>query len=167
MSETCFAKFSSVQIPFHESRECCSFKGFIAPCRCHSASFCFRNLFFRILHLLQLGVRLVFVIEGSAPELKWNTMMKRQQTRFPGRQSKPQNQKPERQNRRNFNNCLKEVNFPASVFINLISEDVVEYMNMLSTLLILVLKKVPLWVMPYYFMSYMNVKMSFYCLNSF
>lgn len=146
MSETCFAKYSSVQLPFQKSRECCSFKGFIAPCHCLSALVCFRNLFFRILHLLQLGVRLVFVIEGSAPELKWNTMMKRQQTRFPGRQSKPQNQKPERQNRRNFNNCLKEVNFPTSLFINQISEDVVEYLNVLLTELtrVLVLKKVPL-----------------------
>ncbi|KAH3882245.1 uncharacterized protein LOC127881884 [Dreissena polymorpha] len=69
-----------------------------------------RNLFFRIVHLSQLGVRLVFVIEGSAPEIKWETMMKRQQTRFPGRQGKAGGgSKPAgSQNRRNFNACLKE-----------------------------------------------------------
>ncbi|XP_052801337.1 uncharacterized protein LOC128232037 [Mya arenaria] len=68
-----------------------------------------RNLFFRISHLSQLGVKLVFVIEGSAPELKWDTMMKRQQARFPGRQGKPPGAKPGgTQNRRNFNACLRE-----------------------------------------------------------
>ncbi|WAR02389.1 GEN-like protein [Mya arenaria] len=69
-----------------------------------------RNLFFRISHLSQLGVKLVFVIEGSAPELKWDTMMKRQQARFPGRQGKPPGAKPGgTQNRRNFNACLREL----------------------------------------------------------
>ncbi|XP_069131819.1 LOW QUALITY PROTEIN: uncharacterized protein [Argopecten irradians] len=41
-----------------------------------------RNLFFRILHLLQLGVHLVFVVEGEAPDLKKGVMQKRQQDRF-------------------------------------------------------------------------------------
>ncbi|XP_045174861.2 uncharacterized protein LOC123536104 [Mercenaria mercenaria] len=68
-----------------------------------------RNLFFRISHLTQLGVKLVFVIEGSAPELKWDTMIKRQQSRFPGRQGKQPPQRPAgKQTRRNFNSWLKE-----------------------------------------------------------
>ena len=48
----------------------------------------------------------MFVVEGKAPELKWEAMMKRQQLRFPGRQGK---QSQHRQGRRNFNRCLKEV----------------------------------------------------------
>ncbi|XP_060556631.1 flap endonuclease GEN homolog 1-like, partial [Ruditapes philippinarum] len=68
-----------------------------------------RNLFFRISHLTQLGVKLVFVIEGAAPELKWDTMIKRQQSRFPGRQGKQAPQRPAgKQTRRNFNSWLKE-----------------------------------------------------------
>ncbi|XP_064635840.1 uncharacterized protein LOC135493019 [Lineus longissimus] len=41
-----------------------------------------RNLFFRVSHLLQLGISLVFVVDGEAPELKWEAMMIRQQARF-------------------------------------------------------------------------------------
>ena len=41
-----------------------------------------RNLFFRIWHLEQHGVKLVFVIEGDAPELKLETMARRQQARY-------------------------------------------------------------------------------------
>ncbi|XP_023930019.1 flap endonuclease GEN homolog 1 [Lingula anatina] len=43
-----------------------------------------RNLFFRTCHLLQLGVLPVFVVEGEPPELKWDTMLHRQQSRFGG-----------------------------------------------------------------------------------
>ncbi|KAL4225143.1 Flap endonuclease GEN 1 [Mactra antiquata] len=68
-----------------------------------------RNLFFRISHLTQLGVKLVFVIEGDAPELKWDTMAKRQQTRYFGRTGKQSPQKQAvKQTRRNFNRWLKE-----------------------------------------------------------
>lgn len=64
-----------------------------------------RNLFFRISHLLQLGVHLVFVIEGRAPDLKQQVMAKRQETRFPQRKAVG----GQRQGgRRNFNACLKE-----------------------------------------------------------
>lgn len=77
-----------------------------------------RNLFFRISHLLQLGVHLVFVIEGRAPELKQQVMAKRQETRFPQRKAVG----GQRQGgRRNFNACLKEVRYydkhPFFVFV--------------------------------------------------
>ena len=36
-----------------------------------------RNLFFRVLHLMRLGVKLVFVMDGKPPELKWDTIIKR------------------------------------------------------------------------------------------
>ncbi|OWF56582.1 Flap endonuclease GEN-like 1 [Mizuhopecten yessoensis] len=71
-----------------------------------------RNLFFRILHLLQLGVHLVFVVEGEAPDLKKDIMCKRQEARF---HSKPQGFKGQgprgsggKGSRRNFNACLRE-----------------------------------------------------------
>lgn len=77
-----------------------SFKFFnVIPCR---------NLFFRISHLLQLGVHLVFVIEGCAPELKQQVMAKRQETRFPQRKAVGGQR---RGGRRNFNACLKEVRY--------------------------------------------------------
>lgn len=43
-----------------------------------------RNLFFRLLHLTRLGVKLVFVVDGEPPELKWNAIAKRVQTRNGG-----------------------------------------------------------------------------------
>ena len=36
-----------------------------------------RNLFFRISHLLQIGVHPLFVLEGNHPELKQEVMAKR------------------------------------------------------------------------------------------
>lgn len=47
------------------------------------ASIC-RNLFFRVSNLLQLGIKLVFVIDGEAPELKWEEMARRTQARYGG-----------------------------------------------------------------------------------
>ena len=47
-----------------------------------------RNLFFRLLHLTRLGVRLVFVVDGKAPELKWQAIAKRIQARNGGHVSK-------------------------------------------------------------------------------
>lgn len=37
----------------------------------------FRNLFFRVNHLLQLGIGLVFVIDGCPPKMKRDTIQKR------------------------------------------------------------------------------------------
>uniref|UniRef100_A0A8C6WVZ8 Flap endonuclease GEN homolog 1 n=1 Tax=Neogobius melanostomus TaxID=47308 RepID=A0A8C6WVZ8_9GOBI len=45
-----------------------------------------RNLFFRVSALTLMGVKLVFVMEGEAPELKAETMSKRNQGRFGGGQ---------------------------------------------------------------------------------
>ena len=36
-----------------------------------------RNIFFRLHHLTRLGVKLVFVMDGKPPELKWDTIAKR------------------------------------------------------------------------------------------
>ncbi|KAL5007748.1 hypothetical protein ScPMuIL_016554 [Solemya velum] len=66
-----------------------------------------RNLFFRISYLTQLGVKLVFVVEGEAPELKWEAMWKRQQARFPG-QPAGRGRGQGKASRRNFKSCLKE-----------------------------------------------------------
>ncbi|ESO97815.1 hypothetical protein LOTGIDRAFT_104209, partial [Lottia gigantea] len=65
-----------------------------------------RNLFFRVSHLTQLGVKLVFVIEGEAPELKWEEMWRRQQARGivkPGTTFRHVKRK-----RSQFSSCLKE-----------------------------------------------------------
>ncbi|KAK6190910.1 hypothetical protein SNE40_002676 [Patella caerulea] len=65
-----------------------------------------RNLFFRVSYLTQLGVKLVFVVEGEAPELKWEEMWKRQQARGlvkPGATFKGGKRK-----RSQFTSCLKE-----------------------------------------------------------
>ena len=40
-----------------------------------------RNLFFRLLRLTRLGVKLVFVVDGEPPELKWQAVIKRIQAR--------------------------------------------------------------------------------------
>ncbi|XP_033752016.1 flap endonuclease GEN homolog 1-like [Pecten maximus] len=74
-----------------------------------------RNLFFRILHLLQLGVQLVFVVEGEAPDLKKDVMQKRQQDRFRNKDTGFRGQAYRgprggggKGGRRNFNACLRE-----------------------------------------------------------
>ena len=36
-----------------------------------------RNLFFRIHHMYRLGINLVFVVDGKATKMKWQTMDKR------------------------------------------------------------------------------------------
>ncbi|XP_032242889.2 uncharacterized protein LOC5517074 [Nematostella vectensis] len=41
-----------------------------------------RNLFFRIWQLTRCGVKLVFVVDGEPPELKWEAIIKRTQARF-------------------------------------------------------------------------------------
>ncbi|XP_072182130.1 uncharacterized protein [Diadema setosum] len=44
-----------------------------------------RNLFFRVSNFLRLGVQLVFVIDGTPPELKWEEVSRRVQARHHGR----------------------------------------------------------------------------------
>ena len=43
-----------------------------------------RNIFFRVTNLRRLGVKLVFVIEGKAPKLKYDEMNRRTQARGVG-----------------------------------------------------------------------------------
>ncbi|XP_067654302.1 uncharacterized protein [Haliotis asinina] len=62
-----------------------------------------RNLFFRVSYLTQLGVKLVFVIEGAAPQLKWQEMRRRQQALGRGRGGRAG-----RGGRSNFNARLRE-----------------------------------------------------------
>ncbi|XP_061178146.1 flap endonuclease GEN homolog 1-like [Saccostrea echinata] len=64
-----------------------------------------RNLFFRVSHLLQLGIHLVFVIEGRAPDLKQQVMAKRQESRYANKKAVGGQR---RGGRRNFNACLRE-----------------------------------------------------------
>ncbi|KAM9356019.1 flap endonuclease GEN homolog 1 [Pholidichthys leucotaenia] len=48
-----------------------------------------RNLFFRVSSLTLMGVKLVFVMEGEAPELKAETMSKRTESRYGGSRKAP------------------------------------------------------------------------------
>ncbi|XP_071956908.1 uncharacterized protein [Antedon mediterranea] len=66
-----------------------------------------RNLFFRITNLTQLGIKLVFVIEGEAPELKCETMMKRQGRHKQGQRGAAPS-KSKQTGRRHFKARLKE-----------------------------------------------------------
>lgn len=50
-----------------------------------------RNLLFRVLHLTRLGIRLVFVVDGVAPELKRQAIVKRSQARFGVQAARAQN----------------------------------------------------------------------------
>ncbi|XP_033102285.1 flap endonuclease GEN homolog 1-like isoform X2 [Anneissia japonica] len=67
-----------------------------------------RNLFFRITNLRQLCIRPVFVIEGEAPELKCETMMKRQKSQYRGKSSRTDAPKSKKTGRSQFKARLKE-----------------------------------------------------------
>ncbi|XP_033638355.1 flap endonuclease GEN homolog 1-like [Asterias rubens] len=41
-----------------------------------------RNLFFRVTNLTQMGINLIFVLDGEPPELKWEEMARRNEVRF-------------------------------------------------------------------------------------
>ena len=71
----------------------------------------YRNLFFRISHLTQLGVKLVFAIEGAAPDLKLETMSKRQNGRGASRYNHGRNREipAKKPTRSRFNGVLREV----------------------------------------------------------
>lgn len=43
-----------------------------------------RNLFFRVWNLTRVGVKLVFVVDGEAPEVKWEAIVKRNEARNGG-----------------------------------------------------------------------------------
>lgn len=63
-----------------------------------------RNLFFRISHLTQMNVKLVFVMEGEPPKLKADVMSKRTETRY-GPSGKARSQKT---GRSHFKSVLRE-----------------------------------------------------------
>ncbi|XP_052065725.1 flap endonuclease GEN homolog 1-like [Mytilus californianus] len=64
-----------------------------------------RNLYFRISCLLQLGINLIFAVEGEAPDLKQETMSRRQEVQYPGKRKGPPNRK---KSRSHFNAKLRE-----------------------------------------------------------
>ncbi|XP_015213304.2 flap endonuclease GEN homolog 1 [Lepisosteus oculatus] len=65
-----------------------------------------RNLFFRVMSLTLMGIKLIFVVEGEAPKLKAETMNKRNEMRF-GPLKKPAS-KPGKTGRSHFKSVLKE-----------------------------------------------------------
>ncbi|CAH1245003.1 GEN1 [Branchiostoma lanceolatum] len=72
-----------------------------------------RNLFFRVSHLTKMGISLIFVVDGDPPELKFQTMMKRNQDRFGGSKASTDGQKkglgkPRKMKRSHFKAVLKE-----------------------------------------------------------
>lgn len=68
-----------------------------------------RNLFFRVSNLAQMGIKLIFVIDGEAPDLKRDTMAKRQQARHQAQHKTVSSlSKSKRKGRSQFNTILKE-----------------------------------------------------------
>ena len=65
-----------------------------------------RNCFFRISHLLQIGVHPLYVIEGNPPELKQEVMAKRQQIRYQNQRQVPRGGRTN--SRRNIKSCSRE-----------------------------------------------------------
>ncbi|XP_053693765.1 flap endonuclease GEN [Sabethes cyaneus] len=78
--------------------------------------FYLRNLFFRTCYLLQTGIIPVFILEGTAPPLKYGVIIKRNQMQFRGaRPKKTQNQEVAKsknatteQKRNRFHHVLKQ-----------------------------------------------------------
>ncbi|XP_014770736.2 flap endonuclease 1, partial [Octopus bimaculoides] len=64
-----------------------------------------RNLFFRVSHLLHSGIDLVFIIDGCAPELKAETMRKRQNECFLYGKSSQNNFPPRKSTKRSHLNA--------------------------------------------------------------
>ena len=62
-------------------------------------------------NLLHLGIKLIFVIDGEAPELKWEEMSRRTQVRYgaPGKGGKPPAPRHKKGGRSNFKVWLREV----------------------------------------------------------
>lgn len=58
----------------------------------------FRNLFFRTIELLSQGINLVFVMDGTAPDLKASVMRKRQNIASTSDYRQPNLSRPSLQN---------------------------------------------------------------------
>ena len=79
-----------------------------------------RNLFFRLLHLTRLGVKLVFVVDGEPPELKWEAILRRIQARNAGQNWRTKNSQKTvtghgsgaRVRRSHFDVWVREVSLP-------------------------------------------------------
>ncbi|XP_041832556.1 flap endonuclease GEN homolog 1 [Melanotaenia boesemani] len=67
-----------------------------------------RNLFFRVSSLTLMGVKLVFVMEGEAPKLKYETMSKRTEARYGGFKKTSASRSANTTSRGRFNAVLRE-----------------------------------------------------------
>ncbi|PIK50889.1 Flap endonuclease GEN-like 1 [Apostichopus japonicus] len=67
-----------------------------------------RALFFRVSNLLQMGVKLVFVVDGEPPEMKWETISSRVNARFAGRGRRGGGNPKQRTSRSHFKRFIKE-----------------------------------------------------------
>ncbi|XP_029281865.1 flap endonuclease GEN homolog 1 [Cottoperca gobio] len=67
-----------------------------------------RNLFFRVSSLTLMGVKLIFVMEGEAPQLKAETMSKRTETRYGGFKKASAPKSTTNTSRGRFNAVLRE-----------------------------------------------------------
>ncbi|XP_071850698.1 uncharacterized protein [Apostichopus japonicus] len=69
-----------------------------------------RALFFRVSNLLQMGVKLVFVVDGEPPEMKWETISSRVNARFAskGRGKRGGGNPKQRTSRSHFKRFIKE-----------------------------------------------------------
>lgn len=73
---------------------------------------CLRNLYFRTHHLLLLGVHPVFVLDGKAPTLKYDTIAARNEIQFKGTRPRKLNANKvakDPKDRSRFNSVLKKV----------------------------------------------------------
>lgn len=68
-----------------------------------------RNLFFRVSSLTLMGIKLVFVMEGEAPELKAETMSKRTEARYGGFRKASSSSSHKTTGRGRFKAVLREV----------------------------------------------------------
>ena len=68
-----------------------------------------RNTFFRVLNLTRFGVRLVFVVDGEPPVLKWEAMAKRVQSRYGTVMQKSKTKGQRKMRRSNFTIWVNEV----------------------------------------------------------
>lgn len=71
--------------------------------------FFLRNLYFRINCLIQLGINLIFAVEGDAPVLKHETMSRRQEFQYPGKRKGSSKGPSKPKGRTQFNAKLREV----------------------------------------------------------
>ena len=96
-----------------------------------------RNLFFRLVHLTRVGVKLVFVVDGDPPKLKWEAIVKRIQSRN-GETGKTDSRSASRVRRSHFANWVEEVSFNTSKSCTIPYLIVCNYVYSLLTLVLFI-----------------------------